>query len=538
MPAARNSARLPLAVSALALLAAAALAWWWSLGRPKAMPDGPEGQVECISYAPFRKIGESPFNAGVRVPEARILEDLRILAARTSCVRTYSVQQGLSAVPRIARQLGLKVLLGVWIGRNRAENDAELGIAIPLARDYSDVVRAVIVGNEVLLRRELAEADLRAYIERAASSVPVPVTYADVWEFWLEHPALAGSVTFLTIHNLPYWEDQPVGVDQAVIHVLETVRRVSERLPGKDILIGETGWPSAGRSRRDAVPGRIEQAQFVRQMARAAAAAGQRYNLIEGFDQPWKRRMEGGMGGAWGLFDSDGAAKFPWRGPVEEVPGWQVGWIAAAVGALMFGLWAGLRRRGALGVLAGALAGAATGAAMAAHGRHMLVWNRDVIEWSVTVAYGGLAIVLAGLAADRLSRAVVADAASRWMANLRLAFLFGGAVMTLLLVFDARYRGFPSPLYAVPAAAGVLLAIAGERLLTATAQERFLALVILLGAPLIIASERLSNVEALFFEALLLLMAGAATGYRYGLDLLRMPIRLSAASSTPTADGS
>ena len=119
MPAARNSARLPLAVSALALLAAAALAWWWSLGRPKAMPDGPEGQVECISYAPFRKIGESPFNAGVRVPEARILEDLRILAARTSCVRTYSVQQGLSAVPRIARQLGLKVLLGVWIGRNR-----------------------------------------------------------------------------------------------------------------------------------------------------------------------------------------------------------------------------------------------------------------------------------------------------------------------------------------------------------------------------------------------------------------------------------
>ncbi len=109
-------------------------------------------------------------------------------------------------------------------------------------------MRAVIVGNEVLLRRELPEAALRAYLERIRAATALPVTYADVWEFWLRHPSLAQAVSFITIHILPYWEDNPVGIEDAVPHVQQVYRRVRAAFPGQEILIGETGWPSEGAS--------------------------------------------------------------------------------------------------------------------------------------------------------------------------------------------------------------------------------------------------------------------------------------------------
>ena len=45
------------------------------------------------------------------------------------------------------------------------------------------------------------------------------------------------------------------------------------------------------------------------------------YNLIEGFDQPWKRRLEGAMGAGWGVLGSDGLAKFALDGPVAARAG-------------------------------------------------------------------------------------------------------------------------------------------------------------------------------------------------------------------------
>ena len=72
---------------------------------------------------------------------------------------------------RLATVLGMKVLLGVWIGRDslkKGTNEKEIEIAVRMANDPAnkDVIRAVVVGNEVLLRREegggAAERVLRA----------------------------------------------------------------------------------------------------------------------------------------------------------------------------------------------------------------------------------------------------------------------------------------------------------------------------------------------------------------------------------------
>src|SRR5690606_29630674 len=130
----------------------------------------------------------------------------------------------------------------------------------------------------------------------------------------------------------------PVGIEAAIDHVVEVAERMRGVFDGKDILIGETGWPSEGRSRRAAVAGRVNQARFFRQFSLAAAEHELRYNFIEAFDQPWKRRLEGAMGGQWGLFDSKGEAKFPATGPVEADPQAWIGHVGAAAGLLLFGV--------------------------------------------------------------------------------------------------------------------------------------------------------------------------------------------------------
>ena len=132
----------------------------------------------------------------------------------------------------------------------------------------------------------------------------MPVTYADVWEFWLRYREVAAAVDFITIHILPYWEDFPIPARDAAAHVDAIRSQVAAAFPGKEILIGEFGWPSAGRMREGALPSRANQARVVQEVVALASATNYRVNVIEAYDQPWKRQLEGTVGGHWGLFDA------------------------------------------------------------------------------------------------------------------------------------------------------------------------------------------------------------------------------------------
>jgi exo-beta-1,3-glucanase (GH17 family) len=314
----------------LVLLAIAGAYWWWAIGRPVTLPDAPSARIACVSYAPFRKAGETPLDAKAFVSPERIDADLRALSQRFDCVRTYSQGQGLSAVPKIAERYGMKVLLGIWLGRDKQANEEQIQLGIATARNYPQVVSGVIVGNEVLLRGELSPAVLAGYLREVRAAIDVPVTYADVWEFWLRHPDLASSVDYLTIHILPYWEDQPVSPERAVQHVASVYAKVQRVFPGRRVMIGETGWPSAGRPRQAASASVVNEARYLREFLNYAATVHMPYNVIEAFDQPWKRAQEGTVGGYWGIFDAQARPKFAMQGPVTEEPRW---WAGCPIGA-------------------------------------------------------------------------------------------------------------------------------------------------------------------------------------------------------------
>ena len=205
-----------------------------------------------------------------------------------------------------------------------------------------------MVGNEVLLRGEMTTSDLAANIRSVKSRVTVPVTYADVWEFWLRNREVYDAVDFVTIHILPYWEDIPVRAKFAAGHVDDIRKRMAVAFPNKEILIGETGWPSAGRMREGALPSRTNQARVVSEILDLAKREKFRVNLIEAYDQPWKRQLEGTVGGYWGLIDdAQRAVKYPPGEPISNYPFWklQMGCGMALSAFVFLAGWLTLRRR-------------------------------------------------------------------------------------------------------------------------------------------------------------------------------------------------
>jgi exo-beta-1,3-glucanase (GH17 family) len=342
------SLRTPLALLLISLGAIAAV-WWW-LATPIVLvraPIDPNAKLLCVSYAPFRG-AQTPLTLTTHIEPEQIAEDLAQLAKISDCVRTYSIENGLDQVPGLAAKVGLKVIQGIWLGSDRLKNLAQISTVVGLTKQYPDVISSVVVGNEVLLRGEMTTSDLAATIRSVKSQVTVPVTYADVWEYWLRNREVYDAVDFVTIHILPYWEDIPVRAKFAASHVDAIRKRMAVAFPAKEILVGETGWPSEGRMREGALPSRTNQARVVSEILDLAKRENFRVNLIEAYDQPWKRQLEGTVGGYWGLFDSvRREVKYPPGVAISNFPLWklQMG-CGMALSALVFAVaWLTLRRR-------------------------------------------------------------------------------------------------------------------------------------------------------------------------------------------------
>lgn len=459
------SLRTPLALLLISLSAIAA-AWWW-LATPINLaraPIDPNAKLQCVSYAPFRG-DQTPLVPTLQIGPEQIAEDLAQLAKISDCVRTYSIENGLDQVPALAAKVGLKVIQGIWLGSDRLKNLAQIQTAVRLSREYPGVISSVVVGNEVLLRGEMTATDLAANIRSVKSQVTVPVTYADVWEFWLRHREVYEAVDFVTIHILPYWEDFPIRARHAASHVESIRKRMEVAFPGKEILIGETGWPSAGRMREGALPSRANQAKVVSEILALAKRENFRVNLIEAYDQPWKRQLEGTVGGYWGLIDAvKRAVKYPPGAAVSNYPFWKLQ-MAGGMGLsiLVFGAaWLTLRRRPwtprPTAWVAVAISATAAGILLGVAADKMLYESYGIGGW---LKWG--ALLAAGIASPMLcAHALMSGRALPTFLELLgprdqrtrsvLTFLLGlvllvttliGAETALGFVFDPRYKDFP-----------------------------------------------------------------------------------------------
>ena len=500
-------------------------------------PLAPGEKLACVSYAPFRG-GQSPLDRNLTVSAEQIEADLTELSEITSCVRTYSNSQGLDRIAAIARKYGLSVIQGIWLSREAERNRLEIETGIALAREYRDVIKIVVVGNEVLLRGELATPDLKDIIERVRRETGVPVTYADVWEFWLRNPELATAVDFVTIHVLPYWEDFPLPAGQTARHVVEIQAKVAASFPGKQVMIGEVGWPSAGRMRDGALPSLSNEARVMHEVIAAAKRGNWPTNLIEAFDQPWKRQLEGTVGGHWGLRDGEKRApKFAWGGTVSDHPLWlPQGLLGILLAFVTFaGAYLAARSQGEdepekidwLPITGIALAGGLVlGWALAL----VPLESLTVVDWIRSIILVLLAFITPPIAAAVAARktpiagfATVLDPLF-WRAAVPLERLLGGLLLVTVamaitialgLVFDPRYRDFPFAPFTGPVIALFIATFASPSGLKREGIGEQTSAALLAGSAIyIFFNEGLLNWQAQWFAALLLLLAAACLRLR------------------------
>ncbi|MBV9345547.1 MAG: glycosyltransferase [Gammaproteobacteria bacterium] len=302
-----------------AVFATLTFAVWAYLNRPEKEPPWPK-VIWGFAFSPFR-LNQDPSHQQLPT-DAQIDSDLKLLEGKVRAVRTYSVQGTLADVPDLAERHDLNVALGIWLDSNRETNEQQLETGIRLANNHVNVVR-VMVGNEVLLRGDLPEAELERLLDRARTAIEQPVGTAETWNTWLVYPELVKHVDFIGVHLLPYWEG--VAVEDAVDYSFAQFKRLQKTYPHKPIVIAEIGWPSRGRTHESAVASEANQALFLRRfLARAQKEHVNSYYLMEAFDQPWKAYQEGAVGSYWGVYDVNRRPKFAFTAPIVRVPEWHI----------------------------------------------------------------------------------------------------------------------------------------------------------------------------------------------------------------------
>src|SRR5262245_43823845 len=179
----------------LALLACVHAGLWLSLRTNESAPDF-RGQLASVSYGS----PAAPNSNETAIPE-QIRADLKAIAPYTKAIRTYSSTGGIELLPPIAAAFGLKVVVGAKILKVRdgdgnpidsavESNEREIRSALELARKNSNV-KAIVVGNEAVLTKQITADGLIAYIRKVKQSSPVPVTTGEGWDVWIAHPELS-----------------------------------------------------------------------------------------------------------------------------------------------------------------------------------------------------------------------------------------------------------------------------------------------------------------------------------------------------------
>lgn len=248
--------------------------------------------------------GQKP---GSILTEAQIRRRMAIIAPYTKWVRSFSCIEGNELIPVIAREFGLKTLVGAWLGTDKALNEEELAGLIKLAKEgYVDIAA---VGNEVLYRHDLTEDELLEYMARVKEALPgISMGYVDAYYEFSIKPRVTEACDVILANCYPYWEGSHL--DYSFIHIKQMYYQALHAGKGKKVIITETGWPSQGTGLDDAQPSWENALRYFLNVQTWAAQEGIELFYFASFDESWKVGPEGDVGAYWGLWDKNEKLKF------------------------------------------------------------------------------------------------------------------------------------------------------------------------------------------------------------------------------------
>ena len=262
-----------------------------------------DGKIHGLSFSPVMD-GQTNIS---NVSEAQIRDRLDIIHAHTEWIRSFSCTTGNNQTPPIAKDYGLKTMVGAWIDDDLENNEKELANALQLVdQGHVDILA---IGNEVLLREEISEDQLIEYIHRAKDkSGGVPVGYVDAYFKFDEHPRVAEACDVILVNCYPFWEERPR--EHALVYMKDMYHQAVRAAKGKKVIIAETGWPTRGTPYGEAVPSLENALKYFIDTYDWAHREGIEIIYFAAFDEAWKVAKEGDVGAYWGLWGSDGQPKF------------------------------------------------------------------------------------------------------------------------------------------------------------------------------------------------------------------------------------
>ena len=256
-----------------------------------------------LCFSPYEE-GQVP---GQQITEKQIRRRMKIIKPYTKWIRSFSCTDGNELIPVIAKEFGIKTLVGAWLGNDANINKKEIAGLIKLAKDgYVDMAA---VGNEVMYRKDLTEAELLAFMYEVKQAIPnVPMGYVDAYYEFSKRPKITEACDVILANCYPYWEG--CSQDYSLLYMKDMYHQALKAGKGKKVIITETGWPSFGEGLQGAEPSHENALKYFVNSQVWSKEDDIEMFYFSSFDESWKVGAEGVVGAYWGLWDKDEKLKF------------------------------------------------------------------------------------------------------------------------------------------------------------------------------------------------------------------------------------
>ncbi|MBC6366206.1 glycosyl hydrolase family 17 protein [Algoriphagus sp. AK58] len=256
-----------------------------------------------LCFSPYVE-GQQP---GDQLTEEQVRRRLEIIRPYTNWVRSFSCTEGNELIPIIAKEMGMKTLVGAWLGKDDKVNQEEVAGLIKLAKEgYVDIAA---VGNEVLYRKDLTEDQLLDFIEKVKKELPkIPIGYVDAYYEFEHKPRITEACDVILANCYPYWEG--CALDYSLLYIKDMYNRAVRAGKGKKVIITETGWPSQGTPLYGAVPSDDNFMKYFINIQTWSKLDSIDVFYFSSFDESWKVGAEGDVGAYWGIWDKDEHLKY------------------------------------------------------------------------------------------------------------------------------------------------------------------------------------------------------------------------------------
>jgi len=251
-----------------------------------------------LCFSPYKE-GQGP---GDQISEEQIRRRMKIIAPYTKWIRSFSCTDGNEIIPIIAREFGIKTLVGAWLGDDAEINKREIAGLIKLAKEgYVDIAA---VGNEVMYRKDLSEDELLAFMHQVKEAIPeIPMGYVDAYYEFSSRPRITEACDVILANCYPFWEG--CSLEYSLIYMKEMFNQAVKAAHGKKVIISETGWPTMGADFQGSHPSFENAMKYFINTQLWSAEDDIEIFYFSSFDESWKVGSEGDVGAYWGLWDKD-----------------------------------------------------------------------------------------------------------------------------------------------------------------------------------------------------------------------------------------